>query len=180
MASITFYGAARTVTGSKYLLEDGGARVLVDCGLFQGLKPLRELNWAPTPFKASALDAVVLTHAHLDHVGFLPRIVKQGFRGPVYATEATRQLAEIILLDSAKCQEYDAQYANKRGFSKHHPALPLYDGRDVEVSMRLFRSRPRGEWFTPAGAIRMRYHDAGHLLGSNMIEVEIPLSHGER
>ncbi|HYO26044.1 MAG TPA: MBL fold metallo-hydrolase, partial [Lacipirellulaceae bacterium] len=173
MASLTFYGAARTVTGSKYLLEADGARVLIDCGLFQGLKELRERNWAPTPFDAPALDAVVLTHAHLDHVGFLPRVVKQGFRGPVYATPATRELAEIILLDSAKCQESDAEYANRKGFTKHSPALPLYDGRDVERAMKQFESRPRGEWFCPAEPIWMRYHEAGHLLGSAMIEVEI-------
>jgi metallo-beta-lactamase family protein len=173
MASITFHGAARTVTGSKYLLESDGARILIDCGLFQGLKKLRQRNWAPTPFDVKSLDSVVLTHAHLDHVGYLPRIVKQGFKQPVYSTEATRELSEIILLDSAKCQEYDAQYANRKGFSKHQPALPLYDGRDVQQSMKLFREAPRGEWFSPAGSIRMRYHDAGHLLGSNMIEVEL-------
>src|ERR1700741_1623657 len=114
MTRITFHGAARTVTGSKYVLEAGDARVLIDCGLFQGLKELRELNWAPTPFDANSLDAVVLTHAHLDHVGYLPRVVKQGFKRPVYCTEATRALAEIILLDSAKCQESDAVYANRK------------------------------------------------------------------
>jgi metallo-beta-lactamase family protein len=173
MPSITFHGAARTVTGSKYLLEANGSQVLIDCGLFQGLKELRERNWARTPFDVKALDAVVLTHAHLDHVGYQPRIVKQGFQGPVHATEATRQLAEIILLDSAKCQEYDAEYANRKGFSKHRPALPLYDAHDVERTMKLFRIQPRGEWFTPADPIRMRYHDAGHLLGSNLIETEI-------
>ena len=116
---------------------------------------------------------MVLTHAHLDHVGYLPRIVKQGFNGPSTAPTATHELAEIILLDSAKCQEYDAEYANSKGFSKHQPALPLYDGRDVEQTMKLFRDRPRGEWFSPAEPIWMRYHDAGHLLGSTMIEVEI-------
>jgi metallo-beta-lactamase family protein len=173
MASITFYGAARTVTGSKYLLEADGARVLVDCGLFQGLKELRERNWAPTPFDVKSLDAVVLTHAHLDHVGYLPRIVKQGYDRKVHSTLASKELAEIILLDSAKCQEYDAAYANRKGFSKHQPALPLYDGADVERTMRLFRIQPRGEWFSPAKPIWMRYHDAGHLLGSTMIEVEI-------
>jgi metallo-beta-lactamase family protein len=173
MASITFHGAARTVTGSKYLLEANGSRVLVDCGLFQGLKELRQRNWAPTPFDVKSLDAVVLTHAHLDHIGYLPRIVKQGFDAPVYANEATRELGEIILLDSAKCQEYDAQYANRKGFAKHQPALPLYDGRDVQQSMKLFRNAPRGDWFSPAQGMRMRYHDAGHLLGSNLIEVEL-------
>src|SRR5688572_25566216 len=121
MPSITFHGAARTVSGSKYLLEANGQQVLIDCGLFQGLKELRLKNWDPTPFDVKSLDAVVLTHAHLDHVGFLPRIVKQGYKGPVYSTEATRELAQIILLDSAKCQESDAAYANKKGFSKHKP-----------------------------------------------------------
>jgi metallo-beta-lactamase family protein len=173
MATLTFHGAARTVTGSKYLLEAGGARVLVDCGLFQGLKELRERNWGPVPFDVRSLAAVVLTHAHLDHVGYLPRIVKQGYNRRIYATDATRDLAEIILLDSAKCQEQDAEYANRKGYSKHHPALPLYDDRDVERTMKLFQPIPRGEWFTPAAPIAMRFHDAGHLLGSNMIEVEI-------
>lgn len=173
MAQLTFYGAARTVTGSKFLLEAGGARVLVDCGLFQGMKPLREMNWRPTPFDVRALDAVVLTHAHLDHTGYLPRIVREHYKGPIFGTQATHQLAEIILLDSAHCQEMDADYANRKGFSKHKPALPLYDERDVQGTMRLFEEAPRGQWFSPAGPIWMRYHDAGHLLGSNMIEVEL-------
>jgi metallo-beta-lactamase family protein len=173
MAKITFHGAARTVTGSKFLLEAGEARVLVDCGLFQGLKELRLLNWQRTPFDVKALDAVVLTHAHLDHTGYLPRITREGFRGPIVGTRATLQLSEIILLDSAHCQEQDAEYANRKGFSKHKPALPLYDNRDVQETVRLFRETVRNDWFTPAEPIWMRYHDAGHLLGSNMIEVEI-------
>ena len=173
MAKITFHGAARTVTGSKYLLEAGEARVLVDCGMFQGQKKLRLLNWEPTPFDVKNLDAVVLTHAHLDHTGFLPRVVKEGFQHKVYCTAATAELAEIILLDSAKIQEYDAQYANKKGFSKHKPALPLYDVHDVERTVKLFRETGRGKWFSPAEPIWMRFHDAGHLLGSNFIEVEI-------
>jgi metallo-beta-lactamase family protein len=173
MAKLTFHGAARTVTGSKFLLEAGEARVLVDCGLFQGLKPLRELNWKPTPFDVRSLDAIVLTHAHLDHTGYLPRVVKEGYDRDIFCTGATRQLSEIILLDSAHLQEDDAEYANRKGFSKHKPALPLYDGRDVEQAVTLFRDVPRGEWFAPAEPIWMRYHDAGHLLGSTMIEVEI-------
>jgi metallo-beta-lactamase family protein len=173
MAKLTFHGAAQTVTGSKFLLEAGSARVLIDCGLFQGLKPLREMNWRPTPFDAHSLDAVVLTHAHLDHTGYLPRIVREGFSGPIIGTRATHQLAEIILLDSARCQETDAEYANRKGFSKHKPALPLYDERDVQQAVKLFAEQPRGEWFSPVEPIWMRYHDAGHLLGSNMIEVEI-------
>jgi metallo-beta-lactamase family protein len=173
MARITFHGAARTVTGSKFLLEAGPARVLVDCGLFQGLKPLRLLNWQPTPFDLKTLDTVVLTHAHLDHTGYLPRIVREDFAGPVFATPATTQLAELIMLDSAKCQEQDAEYANRKGFSKHKPALPLYTAQDAERAVRLFRDVPRNQWFAPAEPIWMRYHDAGHLLGSNLIEVEI-------
>jgi len=173
MAKITFHGAARTVTGSKYLLEAGGARVLVDCGMFQGLKKLRERNWAPAAFDAKTLDAVVLTHAHLDHTGYLPRVVKEGFQHQVYCSPATAKLAELILFDSAKIQEYDAKYANKKGYSKHKPALPLYDGQDVQQTIKQFRETPRGKWFSPAEPIWMRFHDAGHLLGSNMIEVEI-------
>ncbi len=173
MTQLTFHGAARTVTGSKYLLEADGARVLVDCGMFQGLKKLRLLNWEPTPFDIKTLDAVLLTHAHLDHVGYLPRIVKEGYNRRVFCTSATAKLAELIMLDSAKIQEYDAAYANKKGFSKHKPALPLYEGKDVLTTVKLFRELPREKWQQIAGPIWARFHDAGHLLGSNMIEVEV-------
>ena len=173
MAQITFHGAAQTVTGSKFLLEADGARVLVDCGLFQGLKKLREMNWQPPPLDLKSLDAVVLTHAHLDHTGYLPRIVREGYKKQIFCTPATSELAEIILMDSAHIQEQDAEYANRKGFSKHKPALPLYDERDVRSTVKRFRELPRKEWFSPAEPIWMRYHDAGHLLGSNMIEVEI-------
>jgi metallo-beta-lactamase family protein len=173
MAKLTFHGAAQTVTGSKFLLEAGEASVLIDCGLFQGLKTLRELNWRPTPFDVKSLDAVVLSHAHLDHTGYLPRIVREGFSAPIIGTRATNQLSEIILLDSAHCQESDAVYANRKGFSKHKPALPLYNDVDVQKTVKLFEEQQRGEWFSPAEPIWMRYHDAGHLLGSNMIEVEV-------
>ncbi len=176
MPRLTFHGAAETVTGSKYLLEAEGASVLVDCGLFQGLKELRLRNWAKLPFDARSVDACVLTHAHIDHLGYLPRFVKQGFRGPVYGTPATVELADLMLFDSADCQESDAEYANRHGFSKHHPAEPLYDKRDVVATMRLLKRRQRDEWFQAAGPIWCRYHDAGHLLGSAMIEVEIRTS----
>jgi len=172
-ARLTFHGAAETVTGSKYLLEAAGARVMIDCGLFQGAKRLRLMNWDKPQFDAARLDAIVLTHAHLDHTGYLPRMGRHGYSGPVYGTDATEELTRLILFDSAKNQQRDAEYANRKGFSKHKPALPLYNGRDVERVMRQFRRRRRGEWFSPAEPIWMRYHDAGHLLGSNLIETEI-------
>ncbi len=173
MASITFYGAAETVTGSKYLLEADGAKVLFDCGLFQGLKQLRLQNWDRLPFNPGHVHAVVLTHAHIDHIGYLPRFVKDGFRGPAYATPATEALAELLLLDAAHNQEEDAAYANRKGFSKHKPALPLFDGRDAKRAMLRFRSVRRGEWFCPKKPIYVRFHDAGHLLGACSAEVEI-------
>jgi metallo-beta-lactamase family protein len=141
--------------------------------LFQGLKKLRQANWESPPIDLKTLDAVVLTHAHLDHTGYLPRLVREGYGGPVYATPASCELAELIMLDSAKCQEQDAEYANRKGFSKHKPALPLYTAADAEQAVRQLQEVPRGEWFSPAEPIWMRYHDAGHLLGSNLIEVEI-------
>ncbi len=173
MVRLTFHGAAETVTGSKYLLEAEGAKVLVDCGLFQGLKALRQLNWQRLPFRPADVDAVVLTHAHIDHVGYLPRLVKDGFRGPVYATPATESLAELLLLDAAHNQEEEADYANRKGYSKHKPALPLFDANHVKRAMSLFRTVHREQWFRPSGPISMRYHDTGHLLGSCMIEVEV-------
>jgi metallo-beta-lactamase family protein len=173
MARLTFYGAAETVTGSKYLLEAGDSRVLIDCGLFQGLKELRDRNWAKLPFAPGKVDSVVLTHAHIDHIGYLPKFVQQGFRGSVYSTKPTEDIAELLLLDTAKIQEEDASYANRRGFSRHKPALPLYTVDDVKRTMKRFRSIRRDDWFQAAGPIWARYHDAGHLLGSSMIEIEI-------
>jgi metallo-beta-lactamase family protein len=173
MIRLTFHGAAETVTGSKYLLEADKARILVDCGLFQGLKQLRELNWKPLPFPAASVQGVVLTHAHIDHIGYLPRFVRDGFRGPVWCTPATADLAAIMLFDAAKNQQEDADYANDKGFSKHEPALPLYEPADVTQALRLLKTVDREEWFSPAEPIWMRYHMAGHLLGASSIEVEI-------
>ena len=173
MTSLTFHGAAETVTGSKYLLEAGRAKVLIDCGLFQGLKELRLRNWMRLPFNPGHVDAVVLTHAHIDHIGYLPRFVKDGFRGPVYSTPATESLAELLLLDAAHNQEEDAAYANRKGYSKHKPALPLFDAGDAKRAMTRFRSVQRDEWFSPCKPIWVRYHDTGHLLGSCMVEVEV-------
>jgi len=173
MTRLTFHGAAETVTGSRYLLEAPDGTILVDCGLFQGLKELRLRNWNPLPFNPAKVDAVVLTHAHIDHIGYLPKFVKAGFRGPIYATPATVELAEILLMDSARNQEGDARYFNRKGTSKHAPALPLYDEPDVPPTLRLMRPTGRGQWFNPAGSIWCQYHDAGHLLGSTLIQVEV-------
>lgn len=172
MARLTFLGAAGVVSGSRHLLEAGGSRVLFDCGLFQGEKHLRERNWRPLGVPAASVDAVVLTHAHIDHSGWLPRLVKEGFRGRILATPATADLLPILLYDSAKCQAEDASYANRHGYSKHHPALPLYEEHDVSAALRLVQTGPRGVWFEPAAGIRCRYHDAGHMLGSSFVEVE--------
>jgi len=130
--NIHFLGAADTVTGSRHLIEMAGQRVLLDCGLFQGYKALRERNWAPFPVPPAQIDAVVLSHAHLDHSGWLPALVRDGFKGPVFCSAATRDLAEVLLLDSAHLQEEDARRANRGGFSRHAPALPLYTKRDAQ------------------------------------------------
>jgi metallo-beta-lactamase family protein len=136
---IQFLGAANTVTGSKYYVTAGKDRILVDCGLFQGIKQLRLRNWAALPFDAASLSAVVLTHAHLDHSGHLPLLVKAGFRGPIHCTPATYELCKLLLPDSGHLQEEDAEYANRHGFSKHKPALPLYTQEDAEYCLRFFQ-----------------------------------------
>ena len=140
-------GAAGTVTGSKHLLESDGRRILVDCGLFQGVKNLREQNWDRLAVDPSSIDAVVLTHAHLDHTGYLPRLVRDGFRGPIFCTAATASVATIILRDSAFLQERDAAFLNKHKATKHHPALPLYDSEDAERAIELFATRAFGKGF---------------------------------
>ncbi|MGQ0723226.1 MAG: MBL fold metallo-hydrolase RNA specificity domain-containing protein [Candidatus Eiseniibacteriota bacterium] len=169
---LEFHGAAGTVTGSKYRLETGRGAVLVDAGLFQGKKALRLRNWESPGFEPGAIDAVLLTHVHVDHVGYLPRLVRLGYRGPVFATAATVDLAAIVLRDAAKIQEEDAAYANRKGFSKHSPALPLFDAADAEAALRLLRPVPFGEWMDTADGIRARWTNTGHLLGAAMIEVE--------
>lgn len=171
MISLTCLGGAGTVTGSKHLLETGGRRILVDCGLFQGLKNLRELNWAPLPVDPSSIDAVVLTHAHLDHVGYLPRLVHDGFRGPIYGSDATLDVAELILKDSAHLQEKDAEYANRKGFSKHHPALPLYTVRDAERVLGQFKALRWHETTELPGGASVFLRRAGHILGAATAEI---------
>ena len=140
-------GAAGTVTGSKHLLECGEERILLDCGLFQGVKNLRELNWQPLAVDPASIDAVVITHAHLDHTGYLPRLVREGFAGRIHSSASTAAVAEIILRDSAYLQERDAAFLNKHGATKHHPALPLYDIDDAERALDLFTTHPFGREF---------------------------------
>lgn len=174
MASITSLGGAGTVTGSKHLLDHDGGRLLVDCGLFQGPKDVRERNWQPLRVEPSSIDAVVLTHAHLDHSGYLPRLLREGFRGPIYATPATIAVARLILIDSAFLQEKDAEFANRHGFSRHHPALPLYGRRDAERALE--RMVPVG-FHQPAalpGGARLLFRRAGHILGAATAEVTLP------
>ncbi len=165
-----FHGGAGTVTGSRFLLQSGRRQLLIDCGMFQGLKELRLLNWRKPQFDPRRIDAVVLTHAHIDHSGYLPRLVSEGFRGPIYCTEATRELADILLRDAAKIQEEDAEYANRKGFSKHHPALPLFTTEDAERAIRHMEAQPMRESFDAAG-FDVTLHEAGHILGSTFAEV---------
>jgi metallo-beta-lactamase family protein len=169
--SLTFLGAARTVTGSKYLLDTGTTKVLIDCGLFQGLKELRERNWQDLPFKPSELHAVVLTHAHLDHCGYLPRLVRNGFGGRVYCTAGTRDLCRIVLPDSGRIQEEDAANANKHGYSKHQPALPLYTETDAFRAVSLLQPVGYERPMPVAPGIEVDFINAGHLLGSAYVRV---------
>ena len=163
---LTSLGGAGTVTGSKHLLEHEGRRLLVDCGLFQGPRELRELNWQPFSVPAESIDAVVLTHAHLDHSGYLPRLVADGFRGPIYATAATIDVARLILLDSAHLQEKDAEFANRRGFSRHKPALPLYTTADAEEALQQFRIVKIHEQEELGAGAHLHFRRAGHILGA--------------
>jgi metallo-beta-lactamase family protein len=169
---LTFLGAAGTVTGSKYLLEGAGRRVLVDCGLFQGWKALRLLNRTPDPFDPAALDAVVLSHAHLDHSGQLPLLVRAGYRGRILASPATCDLARLLLLDSARLQERDAEYANRHGFSKHRPALPLYGVADAEAALKRFQRLALGRAHAVARGWRATLLPAGHLPGAGSVLIE--------
>jgi metallo-beta-lactamase family protein len=171
---LTFLGASGTVTGSQYLLESAGRRVLVDCGLFQGYKQLRLRNWASPPYQPVDIDAVVLTHAHLDHSGFLPRLIARGFRKSVHCTRGTLELCRVLLPDSGHLHEEDAAFANRHGLSRHKPALPLYTALEAEACLRQFRSVEFGGAVEVAKGIRVEFFPAGHLLGAAFVRIATP------
>jgi metallo-beta-lactamase family protein len=170
---LTVLGATDTVTGSRYLLEHDGHRILVDCGLFQGPKKLRDLNWRELSFAAAGLDAVVLTHAHIDHSGQLPKLVRHGFRGPIHATEGTAALCEIMLADCGHIQEMEVEHLNRRNAQRGKPLVePIYTAKDAQKTMRFFSTVDYGEWIKVAKGVRARWWDAGHILGSASVEIE--------
>ena len=171
--NITFLGAADTVTGSKYRVQSGAQNLLVDCGLFQGYKTLRLRNWAPLPVAPHAIGAVLLTHAHLDHSGYLPLLVREGFKGRVHATPGTRDLCNILLPDSGHLQEEDANFANRHGLSKHAPALPLYTQQDALQCADLFQVEHWGHTFAPLPGWKATFSQAGHILGASSLLLEV-------
>jgi metallo-beta-lactamase family protein len=173
MTTLQFLGATGTVTGSKYALEVGGSRAMIDCGLFQGFKQLRERNWEPLAVNPASFGWALMTHAHIDHTGYLPRFVRDGFTGPVYATAATADLMKIMLLDSARLQEEDAEYANRKGFSKHKPAQPLYTEQDAQTALKQVRPVQYDEEIRLSKFISARFIPAGHILGSSFIRLTI-------
>jgi len=173
MLRLGFHGAAHTVTGSRHLLESDGVRVLIDAGLFQGLKELRELNWKAPAFRPETIDRVVLTHTHIDHAGYLPRLVREGFAGPIHCTPGTKELAGLLLMDAAKLQEEDAAFANRMGYSKHAPALPLYTSEDAEQAIARLTAAEYDTWIPLGEGLQARFANAGHILGSALVEVRL-------
>jgi len=174
MATLSFWGAAGTVTGSKYLIETEHARVLIDCGLFQGGHDLRDRNWQEPPFNAASLNAVIITHAHIDHTGYLPRLVNHGFRGPIYCSAGTSDLMKILLPDSARLQEEEADYRNRHQITKHLPALPLYTERDARETLKLLQVVPNtGAAVRIIKNIQAEFRIAGHILGSSQVLVHL-------
>ena len=172
MPTLSFWGAAGSVTGSKYLVEADRARVLIDCGLFQGPHELRDRNWQEPPFDAASVDAVLITHAHIDHTGYLPRLVRHGFRGPVYCTHGTADLMRVLLPDSARLQEEEADYRNRHKVTKHLPALPLYTEADAREALKLLQVVPNnGQETKVARDVTAEYRIAGHILGSSQVLV---------
>lgn len=172
MPKINFFGATGTVTGSRFLLETQGKKLLIDCGLFQGLKKNRVRNWEAFPMAPSEIDALFLTHAHIDHSGYIPRLCNHGFSGNIYSTYATKDLCEILLRDTAHLQEEDALWANKKGFSKHDPALPLYTIEDANKALEKFKPLFYGEDFFLQENLRIKFKDAGHILGSAFVDIK--------
>src|SRR5436190_8269802 len=178
MPALSFWGAAGTVTGSKYLIETDGARVLVDCGLFQGGHELRDRNWQEPPFNAASVDAVIITHAHIDHTGYLPRFVSHGFRGPVYCSRGTADLLKILLPDAARLQEEEADYRNRHKITKHTPALPLYTERDARETLKLVQAvANNAQPVAVAKGLSAEFRIAGHILGSSHVLVRIDGEH---
>jgi len=173
MAKITFLGAAGTVTGSKYLVEAEGKRLLVDCGLFEGSRELKQRNWDRLAVDPATIDWALLTHAHIDHTGYLPRLTHAGYRGPIYANAATRELCNLLLPDSAHLQEEDARYAARKGYSRHKPPLPLYTVAEAQQALTQFHDIPRADTFQISPQFSVRPHDAGHILGSTWLELTI-------
>ncbi|MCX5903752.1 MAG: MBL fold metallo-hydrolase, partial [Proteobacteria bacterium] len=172
MSTLTFLGSTGTVTGSRFHLKTPEKQLLIDCGLFQGFKENRLRNWEAFPVAPSTIDAVLLTHAHIDHSGYIPRLCQQGFNGRIHCTYATQDLCDIMLRDSAHLQEEDARWANKKGFSKHSPALPLYTAQDAEKALAHFTPHYYGEDIFLTESLRIKFKDAGHILGSSFIDVK--------
>lgn len=174
MAKITFLGGVGTVTGSKYLLESNGKKVLIDCGLFQGDKELRERNWEDPPFDPKSLDAIIITHAHIDHTGFLPRVVKLGYNKTVYTSRATCDLLKILLPDSGRLQQEEADYRNRHNLTSHNPALPLYDEDDAKATLELLQGIPNtGEPVEICEGIKASFMVAGHIMGASLVLIEM-------
>lgn len=179
-ARLTFLGAAGTVTGSRNLLETRDRKWLIDCGLFQGRKDLRLKNWDPFPIDPASLDGVLLTHAHVDHTGWLPRLCREGFSGPVYATPATCELCGVLLPDTAHLQEEEARWANKRGYSKHRPALPLFTRKDAETCLRQLQPVQFGEHLQLTPDLRAEFRETGHILGAGFLDLKASRLNGSR
>ena len=168
---LSFFGATDTVTGSRFLIEHDGKRVLVDCGLFQGPRPIRERNWHPFPVSPHVIDAILLTHAHIDHSGYIPALVKQGYQGKIFCTRATSELCEILLPDSGRLQEEEANYRNRHGATKYNPALPVYTEDNAYTALKSFRIQKTGKSFAPVAGLEASFHRVGHILGASYVRV---------